>query len=208
MSVLDLKADEARFWKLLEDRARPGADVKAIDRRLADLFGSQQAILFTDLAGFSSVTAELGITHFLQVIAEHRRLFYPILDREGGVVIKLMGDSLLVIFARADAALSAALSMQRAATEYNRHRVPSEHILLCCGIGFGKVLRIENRDVYGEEVNTASRLGEDLAKRGEILVSEAAREAIGESIGVTYEELGFKTACGDRAFIVRNREEQ
>jgi len=44
--------------------------------------------------------------------------------------------------------------------------------LLCVGIGFGDVLRIGDSDVWGREVNAASKLGEDTAKSVEILVTE------------------------------------
>lgn len=37
------------------------------------------------------------------------------------------------------------------------------------GIGFGRILNIESRDIFGDEVNLACKLGEDIAERSEIL---------------------------------------
>jgi adenylate cyclase len=51
------------------------------------------------------------------------------------------------------------------------------HIQYCIGIGFGRVLLLSN-DLFGDEVNVAYKLGEDVARSGEILVSEAAHAAI------------------------------
>src|SRR5919199_1182131 len=42
------------------------------------------------------------------------------------------------------------------------------------GIGYGEVLIVEDEDLFGSEVNLASKLGEDLAERGEILLTESA----------------------------------
>jgi hypothetical protein len=50
-------------------------------------------------------------------------------------------------------------------------------------------------------VNAASKLGEDVAKAGEILITAAARAAAGEIPGVTYEEFGPVTAS-DRNYRV------
>jgi class 3 adenylate cyclase len=68
--------------------------------------------------------------------------------------------------------------MQRAFAQVNQRRTPAEQILLCIGLGFGRVLRIGDEDVWGKEVNSASRLGEDTARPGEVLLTAAARLAL------------------------------
>lgn len=35
----NLKGSEARLWRLISERLRPGADAAAIDARIWDLFG-------------------------------------------------------------------------------------------------------------------------------------------------------------------------
>lgn len=59
--------------------------------------------------------------------------------------------------------------------EYNKDKEALFKIKLCSGIGYGELLRIEENDVWGDEVNIASKLGEDLAKESEIYLSEAAK---------------------------------
>jgi len=66
---------------------------------------------------------------------------------------------------------------------YNERRKPEEQIVLCVGIGFGRVLRIGDADVWGKEVNAASKLGEDQAKGNEILVTEAVNTALADGKG-------------------------
>ncbi len=184
-----LKGSEVRLWKLIEERCAPGADIERIDQRIWDLFGESWAILFTDLSGFSRQVAAFGIIHFLQIIYEQKRLLLPVAARNDGILIKVEADSLLLIFKRASSALRCAIEMQRVCQEYSVSRPPEEALLLCIGIGFGRILRIGDIDVFGQEVNAASKLGEDTAKANEILVTAAVRAAADDVKDVRYEEL-------------------
>lgn len=185
-----LKASEAKLWKLVEERCKPGADTTAIDKRIWDLFGEDWAIMFTDLSGFSRRVSEFGIVHFLQVIYEQRKLLLPIVEAHDGLLLKTEGDSFMIMFRSAERAVSCAISMQKACSNVNERRKPEEQILLCIGIGYGRILRIGDTDVWGREVNGASKLGEDTAKAYEILITDAAREALGDKHGFGFEDIG------------------
>ncbi len=174
------KRSEERLFRLIEERTKPGADKDAIDERIWDLYGEEWSIMFTDLSGFSRHVAAFGIIHFLQLIHEHKKLLVPIIEARGGILVKSEADSLLVIFKRATNALRCAIEMQHACQEASARRVPEEKFLLCLGLGSGHILRIGDEDVYGAEVNAASKLGEDVAKAHEILVTDAFRRALGE----------------------------
>lgn len=190
-----LTGSSSRLWKLVEERSQISArtragvaadaartsELAAIDQRIWDLFGEEWAIMFTDLSGFSRQVAEFGILHFLQIIHEQHKLLLPIVDEHDGLLIKSEGDSYLLLFRRPERALACARRMQLATVAYNHGRRPEERILLCVGIGFGRVLRIGDVDVWGREVNFASKLGEDTAKAGEVLVTGAVREALSEA---------------------------
>jgi len=172
-----IHASQERLEKLLAERLKPGADRAKIDARLWNLFGETWAVMFTDLSGFSRNVAEFGIIHFLQVIYESQRLFVPCLDQHDGILLKIEGDSMLVIFRTPQNALSCAVDMQRVAKQYNTDKPPAEQVLLCVGIGYGKMLRIGDQDVFGAEVNAASKLGEDTARAWEILVTDSLAAA-------------------------------
>ena len=195
-----LKGTEARLWKLIEERTRPGADTKAIDARVWDLFGEEWAIVFTDLVGFSQRVAEFGIIHFLQVIHEHKKLVFPIVEARDGILLKAEADSLLLLFKRPESALRCAIEMQHACQQLSARRVAEEKVLLCVGIGFGRVLRVGESDVYGAEVNAASKLGEDTARASEILLTPAVRAKLGDPPGVTFSEIASPSTHGGRAF--------
>lgn len=198
-----LKGSEVRLWKLIEERCAPDADVEVIDKRIWDLFGEDWAVMFTDLSGFSRAVAAFGIIHFLQIIYEQKRLLLPIVQRNDGILIKVEADSFLIIFKRASSALTCAIEMQHACQAHNARRIAEEQVLLCVGLGFGRILRIGDSDVYGQEVNAASKLGEDTAKANDILVTAAARQACGGVADVDFSDLGTAVPGSETNFRVR-----
>ena len=189
-----LKGSSARLWKLVEERMQHGADITAIDQRIWDLFGEEWAVVFTDLAGFSRQVAKFGIIHFLQVMLEQQRLLLPIVEQHDGILIKIEADSFLILFKKPSQALHCCIAMERMCQKVNERRHAEDQIVLCCGLGFGKLLKIGDEDVFGHEVNLASKLGEDTAKGNEILVTRAAKEAIGDMPGTTWEQMSIEAA--------------
>jgi adenylate cyclase len=200
-AMTDLKTSEGRLWALIAERAK-AAEGKTddIDRRIWDLFGESWAVMFTDLSGFSRQVETFGILHFLQIIYEHKILLEPVIQAHDGVLIKTEADSLLILFRRAQSAVQCGVAMQRVLEDANKTRPPETKVLLCVGIGYGPILRIGSDDVYGKEVNAASKLGEDTAKAKEILVTRAAKEAAGALPGLSYEKLDVKVAGSDENF--------
>ncbi len=190
MDERDLGRSALRLWKMIAERAETGTDVAAIDQRIWDLFGEEWTVMFTDLAGFSRNVEEFGVVHFLQVIWEHNRLLSPVIADHDGLLLKTEGDSMLLLFRRPRRAVDCALAMQRACAQVNQRRRPEDQILLCIGLGHGRVLRIGDEDVWGQEVNAASKLGEDTAKAGEILVTGALCEQLAGDPTLRFEPIG------------------
>lgn len=168
-------ASEDRLENLINERLRKGSNKDLIDKRIWDLFGEEWCVMFTDLSGFSRNVEKFGIIHFLQTIHESQRLLIPILENNDGILLKVEGDSYLVIFRNIEKAIKAGIEMENALQKYNKIKTKEEKVLLCVGLGYGKVLKIGDSDVYGSEVNAASKLGEDTAKAGEILVTESVK---------------------------------
>lgn len=168
---------DARLWQLIARRGQPGADRAAVEAEIWATFGAQAAVMFTDLSGFSRRVAEFGILHFLQVIHDHQALLLPLVAAHGGVHLKTEADSFLIRFSEPGAALRCALAMQAACERHNVGRAPEDQVLLCVGLGWGRVLQIGTTDLWGQEVNAASKLGEDTAQAREILVTEAFKRA-------------------------------
>jgi len=193
-------ASEERLSRLIEERMAPGADKDRIDARIWDLFGEEWAIVFTDLAGFSRKVEAFGIIHFLQTIFESERILVPVIDQHDGILLKIEGDSMLIIFRNPLKALKAVAGMQTACSEYNAGRPETERVLLCAGVGFGRVLRIGDADVFGKEVNSASKLGEDTAEAGEVLVTQGVVDSVPADSGFRFAELDESPSAVGKAY--------
>ncbi len=186
---IGVSASEDRLEKLIEERIRPGADKELIDERIWDLFGEEWCIMFTDLSGFSRGVAKFGIIHFLQTIYESERLLIPIIESHDGIMLKVEGDSFLVIFRNVKKAIQSTIHMQRLLKTYNVDKSDEEKVLLCVGLGFGKVLKIGDADVFGAQVNAASKLGEDTAEPWEILVTDSVKDKAADMPDISFEEI-------------------
>ena len=197
------RASSDRLELLIEERLNPKADKASIDRRIWNLFGEKWAVLYTDLSGFSRNVAEFGIIHFLQTIYESHRLLVPVIQHGNGILLKTEGDSLMVIYRSVDDAVRSAIAMQNCCKRHSANLPAEDKVLLCIGIGYGDLLRIGDQDVYGHEVNTACKLGEDTAKAHEILISGAVAEAVTLPQGAELEAFTEVPAGVDSAFRLK-----
>jgi adenylate cyclase len=195
-------ASEDRLEKLIEERMKSGADKKLIDGRIWDLFGEEWCVMFTDLSGFSRGVAKFGIIHFLQTIQESERILIPVIEDHDGILLKVEGDSFLVIFRNVAKGVQGAIAMQRILKKYNADKADEEKVLLCVGLGYGKMLRIGDADVFGSEVNAASKLGEDTAKAWEILVTDGVKKQCPDLEDISFVEISDVPAGAEKAFKV------
>ncbi len=176
MSFKYFPTDQQSLWKLIEERARGDSDPVEVDQRIWTTFSVEGAIVFTDLAGFTRRIEEVGLIHCLEVIYHSQRLLRPIIEQHRGVVIEVVGDSMLLWFDDVDDSIQCSVAMQQACAEYNRDKRPADQVLLCLGIGYGRTLKVDNARLAGPQVNLASKLGEDTAEGYEILVTDSVKE--------------------------------
>ena len=162
-----LKAFLRRRTKTSREK-RPELDCKSFP----SLF-RKRAIVFTDTADFTLRTARDGILHFLMVFDTVTEAARKCVKRTKGELVKVEGDSLLIRYDDADAACRGVLEMDAALQDYNDGRPENEQVHFSYGIGYGDVLDLDE-DMFGLEVNLASKIGEDLAEPGEALLTPAA----------------------------------
>ena len=87
--------------------------------------------------------------------------------------------------------------MQRNVEIANEPLPAASEIYIAIGVGYGRILLVGDDDAYGDEMNVACKLGEDLAEQGEILLTAAAHEALGDS---TDRGSSRTRRCGSRAW--------
>ena len=151
---------------------RPELDCKSFPQ----LF-RKRGIVFTDTADFTLRTARDGILHFLMVFDTVAALAEKVVRRTGGEMVKVDGDSMLLRYDDANAAVRSVLEIDEAIQAYNRGRPENEQVHFSYGIGYGDILDTDD-DMFGLEVNLASKIGEDLAEPGEALLTASASAAL------------------------------
>ena len=168
------KRTKTRMARLLQERNEHPARADEIDVRIKEVFGETLAVFVMDMSGFSRQTIRHGIVHFLAQIHRMHSIAAPVVEAHGGEVIKYEADNVFAVFPDVEQAVDAAVELDRG-LELADTMLPDEYDMHGeFGIGYGEILVVENEDIYGSEVNLASKLGEDLAQRGEILLTESA----------------------------------
>ena len=153
----------------------PDADkAEAVRQSIWERFGTDGTVFISDMASFSSTSRKLGVCHFLKLIHRTRQLVGPVIERNNGTLLKCDADNCYAFFKEPDDAINASFAVSAALYELNESFGLAEQIYLSIGIDYGRVLLVDDVDFFGDPVNTASKLGEDLAIRDETLVTERA----------------------------------
>lgn len=153
---------------------------QAFDEAVWAARGVQGAMLVTDLSGFTRVTKRHGILHFLAMFRRCQVTCLPAIARNGGVLLKQEADDFIALFPDAPHALRAALEMLDATRALNLALKEEDRVSMCVGIEWGSLLRLDD-DAFGDAVNVAFKLGEDVARPNEIRVGLAAFERLERS---------------------------
>ena len=168
----------AEFDSLLSlmDAERDADKIEAIRVSIWEKFGTEGAAFISDMAGFSSTSRKFGVCHFLKLIHRARQIIEPIIHRNHGTLLKFDADNCYAYFANTDDAIQASFDINTAVFASNDEHNIAEQIYISVGIDYGRLLLIGDGDYFGDPVNTASKLGEDLAIRAEVLITERALE--------------------------------
>ena len=164
--------------RLLTRRNEHPESLAKIDQQIHEIFGQTHAIFVLDMCGFTRLTMEHGITHFLAMIHRLRTLVCPVIIQHGGSVVKTEADNIFAVFPDVHEALDAAIHAQRCLHQVDAVLPDDWDLVASIGIGFGEILIIHGEDFFGNEVNLATKLGEDIAGPDEIFLTPAARARI------------------------------
>lgn len=170
-----------RLEKLLDFRNDHPERLAALDERIKQTFQERHAIMVLDMAGFSRLTIKHGIIHFLAMIRRMQVATVPVIEKGGGRVVKTEADNIFAVFPSVEKAVSVARRIHRALEDLNAVLPEDWDIHVSIGIGHGDVLMVGQHDFFGSELNLASKLGEDLAEAGEVLLTAAAHARMGRS---------------------------
>lgn len=163
----------------------------AIEQLILDTFQRRKAVLALDMSGFTLTVRRDGILAYLRQIRRMQQITTPLVLAYQGAVVKNEADNLLAVFDDAQQAVRAALAMlASAAMTATATAVAAGSdsgapaIAFSIGIDYGDVLLIDHVDCFGDAVNLAYKLGEDIARAGELLVTQAIRDQLGAGAGM------------------------
>ncbi|HVM90520.1 MAG TPA: adenylate/guanylate cyclase domain-containing protein [Verrucomicrobiae bacterium] len=165
------------LYNLLDIRITHPDRAKQIDKQIVKEFQKTRSIFVLDMSGFSRLVQRYGIIHYLAMIQRMRQVVGPAVERFGGMVVKFEADNCFAVFNNPDKALEAALAIHHDLEIANLATENDSDVYVSIGIGHGPVL-LFCEDMYGNELNLASKLGEDVAERNEILLTEAAKRGL------------------------------
>lgn len=160
---------------------------RKVESLLWQEFGSEQVVFVLDMSGFSLITRKYGIIHYLSMVRRMQLISEPIIRSYNGSLIKYEADNCFAVFPDAAAAVHAAIALQLAFESSNLITPDEFDVHISCGIDYGRILIVGSEDCFGDAVNRASKLGEDVADSGEILITRDAFSTIPP-------EQGFKTS--------------
>ena len=168
----------AEFDQLIADfsELRDRANMETARAVIWERFGTEGAVFISDMASFSSTSRKIGVCHFLKLIYRTRQIVGTIVAANNGILLKCDADNCYAFFRHTDDAIKASFAVNDALFQHNYEFGLAEQIYLSVGIDHGRVLLIDDLDFFGDPVNTASKLGEDLAIKAETLVTERALE--------------------------------
>jgi class 3 adenylate cyclase len=180
-----------------------------IEASLWDEFGAEYAIFVLDMSGFSLLTRKYGIVHYLSMVRRMQMTTEPIVKSYGGFMIKYEADNCFAVFPDPLSAVNAAIAMQHAFRAENLMTADDLDIHISCGIDYGKILIIGREDCFGDPVNRASKMGEDLAVAGEILVTKEAMQMIPPETGIKAREMNVSiSGITIPAYLIEYRHEE
>src|SRR5215467_9186585 len=158
----------------------------------------QVAVMFVDIRGFTAAARTRTPKEVVDRLDAAFEVLVEIVDRNGGIVNKFLGDGFLALFGAPfddpDAALRGVTAGREMLAAIEQHNVGSDWPLrIGIGIHLGDVVagnvgspRRKEYTVIGDTVNFASRI-ESLNKEfgSQFLISDAVHRAIGDETGGT-----------------------
>lgn len=160
-----------------------------IEKSLWEIYGEEQAVFVLDMSGFSRLSRKHGIIHYLSMVRRMQLTTGPIVQSFDGYMIKYDADNCFALFPTPLNAINAAIAMQHAFDAANLLTADDLDIRIACGIDFGRILVVGNEDCFGDAVNRASKLGEDVAEAGDILVTKEAMQLVPAEAGIKSREI-------------------
>jgi len=146
------------------------------------------AVLCADVADYSRMMDTAEEETHKQLTWLWATVVIPVVEKYKGRIVKFTGDGFLACFSDAVAAVNCALKVQEFTRQSQMKRDPERRIQFRIGATIDSVI-IEDNDIFGIAVNTASRL-QQIATPGAVLISSDLFTQVNGKINISSNDWG------------------
>ena len=160
-----------------------------VDIRRGDHVSDRMTVMFSDIRDFTAFSESMDPTQVLEFVNGYLERIVPVVQMEGGIIDKFIGDAIMALFPdHPRDAVTAGVGIQRQIALLNAERIEQSLEPIAAGVGIhagdlivgtvGAEERMQ-QTVLSDAVNLASRI-ESLTKRfgAPVLVSESVYQAV------------------------------
>src|SRR5438552_18950502 len=117
--------DRDRLQELLQAREQADQELEKLR--------TPMTILFSDIKGSTAYAEKKGDLEYMAMINRHHAILFPVIDREGGSIVKTIGDAILACFQEQLAAVKVVAGMQRGLVKDRKVRNETSESLVSIG---------------------------------------------------------------------------
>jgi class 3 adenylate cyclase len=136
-------------------------------------------IVKTDIKGFTAKVEALPESELGYLLSQHKSFVSEVVAKNSGAIIKGEGDAFWITFPSVNAAISAAVDMQKELRMAQIGKSDDERLSIRIVIGLGDVLH-QDADIFGDNVNLVARI-ESITPPDEIYLSQTAWLALNKA---------------------------
>ena len=102
--------------------------------------------LFTDITGSTEMYEKLGDVRAYNIVRDHFDILFKQIEKQGGTILKTIGDAVMASFIRNELALKAIIEALEEFKQYNKNRHIDEQVHIKTGIHRGSAILVNLND--------------------------------------------------------------
>lgn len=142
-----------------------------------EIVQSDRYVFVSDMSGFTKLTKQYGILHYLRLVLCFRGVVEDCLQNLDGEVVKYEGDNVIATFSSCQDAIVFTHSVMEQVDEYNEGRSKDFQMQVKFGLSKGEVL-LGPHMIFGSAFRSCYKLAEDIGEVRNILVTQDFKDGI------------------------------
>ena len=116
--------DKDKLQELLEARAQAEQELEKLR--------TPMTILFSDIKGSTAYAEKKGDVEYMSMINRHNSILFPVIEAQGGRVVKTIGDAILAQFQDGVGAVKAAAIVASSTNESSLPKEETFFVMMFC----------------------------------------------------------------------------